>query len=230
MKRTDRIDLGKSVRRIKEDLQAQGTGRLACDIDDTIAKTSDAYHDLLSRQFPPPEALTKDSLRKHYALTGRILHWGDIPEANAFAYEFIDDPHFHAQMDPLDGAIAGTQELWLQQRLACYLTVRSEAMRSETECWFSRYDLPTLPLAMRDAAHSASNAQWKAAALEYLFPEVQGIIDNDARIARLLEEQGYRGKVFLLGLNEHEYAPSNIVTPIEDWAELTRVILDMFPE
>jgi len=195
------MNLGESVYRLKSHLQSEGIEGLAVDLDDTSYHTSDAYHDLLSERFPSPEKLTRDQARKHFALTGKILYWGGIPEAKAAAYSKVDDPEFHSSIMPITDAIVRINELEQKRLMACYLTARTENLRWVTEVSLTQHNFPRLPLGMKSKDIDFENsAEWKAAALDYLFPHVNGIIDNDARVARALEEMEYSGRVFLIGV------------------------------
>jgi len=201
--------LGQSVYRLKESLSIQNERRLAVDIDDTLANTTAKYFDVLSQQFPPPEDLTPLDVKKQFGLDGQILYWGKIPAAMELAHSYVNDNGFHSDLAVVPGAVEALQTLHQSGELACYLTARVEPMRQITDFWLKGV-FPDLPLVLKDPSIDFSNGSaWKVAALEFLYPEINGLIDNDARTIRTLEENGYPGELYLIGLTSEDYPSYN---------------------
>lgn len=224
------MDLGQHVYELKRKFQSEGIAGLAVDIDDTLSQTSRKFHETLNEMFPAPAHVTVEAARKQYALTGKVLHWQEIPEALKYAKSFVDDPEFHSYLEKIEEAEAGMQKLHQRRLVRCYHTARLELMRDITERWLQG-NFPDLPLIMRpEHINHAGQAQWKAEVIKYLYPEIQGIVDNDARIARILEQCGYEGKVFLVGTDEQSYQPNKTIIPVESWSDLTKIILQTFAE
>ena len=225
------MDLGEQVYRLKEQLAAEGRrGLIAFDIDDTLSHTSRAFYQKLDGLFPSPSHVTFEATRKHYALTGKVLYWGDILEAKEHAYSLVDSSEFHSEMDAIEEAIPIMQKIHERNLLGCYHTARLETMQSMTRDWLDDRSFPQSPLITRPKHVSHSlQAQWKAEVIIYLFPEVAFLVDNDTRIARQLENNRYQGRVLIIGLNERDYTPTEVTTPVETFVDLGK-IFDTFPE
>ncbi len=206
-------------------LQSQPTG-LAFDIDDTLSSTSDGYFDLLNLTHPAPTYLTKELFRKKYARTGEVTHWRSIQDAYDLLISKVNCPQFHYELSPFPHAIEQTTILNNHNFFACYLTARKEDMRELTQRWLDEQGFPKKPLIMRDNTIEFSNhTQWKTAALHSLYPYIQGLIDNDARILSHLQQRSYPGNLYLFGLSPHEYNGNGTITVRETWREMSEIIL-----
>lgn len=114
----------------------------------------------------------------------------------------VDDPMFHAKLKPFPDAAQYTNTVDQHGRLACYITARLETMRESTEQWLSEHSFPRKAMVMRSRdVDFSSHTQWKAAAIHHLHPKISGIIDNDTRVIRYLEQNNYPGELYLFGLS-----------------------------
>lgn len=220
-----KMNLGESVYRVATELESSPSG-LAFDIDDCLAQTSRGYFDLLSLDYPPPANLTSKQVTKYYALHGQILYWGNIPEADQYAWQQVNNQNFHSKLIPFPDASDQTKALNQQNLFGCYLTVRGETMRDSTEQWLTEHNFPTRPLIMRDEhIDFSSHTQWKVAVVHYLHPTISGVVDNDTRIIELLEQQNYPGRLYLFGLSPKESPSNGSVIARATWPEMAAAIL-----
>lgn len=217
------MNLGESVYKTA----AQLTEGLGIDIDDTCAQTSKGFYDILSQHFPPPESATLDKVRIHFALHGKTMYWSEHPQASILSRALVADANFHAELEPIEEAAESLQQLAKRGMISCYITARPESMHHETQIWLKTHHFPNRPIIMKNKdIDFENNNTWKAAVMHYLHPKVTGLIDNDARIARNLEEESYLGKVYLLGLTKEHYQPVNsTVVVTTTWREIKELIL-----
>ncbi len=217
------MNLGESVYRTA----AQLTEGLGIDIDDTCAQTSRGFYEHLSQHFPPPQDVTLEKVRIHFALNGKTMYWSEHPQASILSRQLVANANFHAELEPMPDAATSLQQLAERKLISCYITARLKSMHHETEEWLKKHHFPERPIIMKDAdIDFDNNNTWKAAVMHYLHPKVTGLIDNDARIARNLEQESYAGKVYLLGLTHEHYQPTNgtvIVAPT--WKEIRELVL-----
>ena len=59
--------------------------------------------------------------------------------------------------------------------------------------------------------------EWKHGVLEYLYPQVNGMIDDDTFFADMLVS--YPGKIWLFGYEKYA-GGSRCVTPCKDWKSI----------
>jgi len=223
------MDLGASVYGLKRKLELTGTSGLAVDLDDTIFATAKKFHQTLSEQFPPPEEITAEKLRKNYALNGTVLYWENIPAAMELISTLVDCNEFHQNIEKLPYALEGMNRLVAADKIACYATARIKSLEDLTRTELNSASFPEKPLITRpNKIDFSCGSKWKAAILQYLYPHVNGIIEDNIRTVRILEESGYKGHIFLIGLNESDYQSSNERTHIhEAWPELTDNIIEV---
>ncbi len=199
-----------------EQLKKSNLTGLATDIDDTLCRTSDGFFDAFAPHIPPPSHLNYELFRKHYALHGKPLFWGEREDCKPYFIQYGNDAQFHFNLKPIPQAIPALQQL----PLACYLTARPESMREKTQQWLNEHQFPSKPLIMRPNETPFSNhVDWKITTLEHLLPNVTGLIDNDTRITHALEQQNYLGHIFLIGLAPTEYQSEYTIVR-ENWDEL----------
>lgn len=221
------MNLGQSVYQIEQQLKQSKPG-LGIDIDDTCAQTSKGFYDFLSHHYPPPEGTTLDEVRIHFALHGKTLYWSEHSQASIMSRTLVANANFHAELEPIKDAAESLQQLAGRGIVSCYITARLETMYDETKQWLKTHNFPEKPIIMKDKdIDFENNNTWKAAVMHYLHPKVTGLIDNDARIAKNLEQESYQGKVYLLGLTKEHYQPLNgtvIVAPT--WKEIMEIALE----
>jgi hypothetical protein len=206
------------VQRLKELDISKG---YAVDLDDTCFDTTTAYHDEISTHYPLPSKITKEALRKTYALTGKLAYWQDIPEAMSIAYGLMGDQEFNGSIKPIPGAANALTRLHHKGIVTCYKTARQEKFRSITLESLSKHGFPDMPLMMReDDCTFEHHIDSKAASLNAAFPIITGIIDNDSRLARKAEYAKYQGEFFLFGLTTSDFKPLNCrIHPIKTWLD-----------
>ena len=178
----------------------------ACDIDNTVSATAEAFFDRMDGLFPRSEGdedLSVRELIQKYVNDERVPTW-QSPEARAASKTIISDPGFYRDLPPIEGSDAVLRRFAEALPFTCFITARPDTVADETRTWLeSRF--PTLPLITKpDSVDSSRNNEWKARLLEALYPQVRGIVDDDPRLVKHLSP-GYEGTVIIFGTSGVEY-------------------------
>ena len=224
------MNLGREVYDLKGRIRGRGPQGLAVDLDDCAFECSAGFIKELSKEFPPPFEITLDQAKRHYTLHGKPIYWHTLPEAVQFYTELAKSPELHGGLDLTPDAKLVLNNLDRKCLMGCYATARGEHMRKVTKDSITDNSLPRKPIIMHQTNNGFSHHTiWKAHVLMYLFPEIQGAVDNDTRIARVLEELDYQGTFFLFGPGSEEYEVKNgVVIPTRDFSHLESLALERF--
>lgn len=99
--------------------------------------------------------------------------------------------------------------------IVAYITVRPKIVLPGTKIWLDKHNFPTAPIIARpkNVLHTDGN-KWKAGILQKLYPQIIGIIDDNAKLLEFLDQK-YQGVVFLY---DHHITESNLqVIPCKNW-------------
>jgi len=217
--------------KIKRRLSDLGIKRgLAVDLDDTCFDTTRAYHEGLSANFPAPADVTIEVLRMTYSLHGSLAYWNDIPEAVTRAHALMENTTFNREIHPLAGASAAVRRLQERGIITCYKTARREQMRGVTLEALAKHGFPDLPLMMLEEDYPGwGHIEAKAMSLHASYPQILGIIDDSARLAKAVEQKGYPGEFFLFGLGAAHYQPQNgRVHLARDWQDTEAKVMERY--
>ena len=213
------MNLGPTLHLVKSHLEQTNTQGLAIDIDDVLSQTTRSYHEVFEREFGPTQT-TVEQARTHYAFHGGVLGW---PREQTIkrTQELMRDPDFHYAIPLINRAQEAITHLHKKGKIACYHTARYETLTQATLQWLNNHNFPKYPLIIRPD-DDRNGTEWKAHAYHHLFPHVTGCIDNDARIAKRLEQLNYQGEYHLFGLTEQQYQPTygTKITTHENWDSL----------
>jgi len=197
-------DITESIQTLKSTLQDADARVLAIDIDDTISATGPQYIGKIQQAFGNPEGLSPIAMWEKYG-RGDVPYW-NMEEVRNWCLNHIEDPKFHLDCHAIQGAVMALgyiDEFFL--KIGLYLTIRTEPLRSCTDEWLRTYDFPIAPLVMMPSSFPHRHGMiWKARVLEYLYPEVVGIVDDRAELLGALSPS-YQGTVFLYRHDETEY-------------------------
>jgi hypothetical protein len=191
---------------------------VAVDIDDTLAATNARWAEVLIKRFGSPEGLDSEGVIRKYKYVRNVPYWLASSYVDAFmenADELLALP-----------AVSGAREALLRLNgiVSCYITTRSESMSRATTEWLRRHDFPSshvLSMPVPARAERLHPLVWKAGLLEYLFPRVRGVIDDDAEMINALG-QSYGGILYLLGGSPETSLPG--VISCSGWEEVLEAI------
>ena len=137
------------------------------------------------------------------------------------------DPTLHESVAVIEDALPALKKISPIIPIVAYLTARPERMRSITEPWLKRHGFPERKLIMcPDELPIENKHEWKAQALEQLYPEVIGIIDDNPIICQHLSKE-YPGVVFLYNHSgdgvDHPAAQS-----CSDWNDVVQKVTNYY--
>lgn len=214
-----------TLKQFKDKLIQKGVSGLTVDIDETLSWTIGAWVKQLQLKFGNPENLSVEEIIAKYRYSYNVPYW-QTPEAFTWMEEQRNSNEFQETLPVIEGAHDALWEVSGIVPILAYLTIRPESVLKGTRNWLQRHNFPKAEVLLRPAkiTHGEGN-QWKAKTLEYLYPEVTGIIDDNPSLPDLLSER-YLGKIYLYD-NNH-YQRQNIrVAACKTWGDiLTQVKQD----
>ncbi|HLD00194.1 MAG TPA: hypothetical protein VJC39_00440 [Candidatus Nanoarchaeia archaeon] len=206
--------------------------KIAIDVDDTLSATSLKFHQVLSKLYGSVPGITPPAMAKHYALSGRVLHYGDNPAAFNYIHNLSNSPEFHLDLKPISGSVESLN--LISQHIDCYWTARvdTESMRQVTELWLKKY-YPIRPVVMRPSEYATNSSFLKAEIIISKPGYYSAVIDNDVRVVHALLELGYKGEIFVHGLTEEDHKKhfkknTSQIIFCENWDLLGPALIDYF--
>jgi|FLOH01.1.fsa_nt_gi hypothetical protein len=158
----------------------------AVDIDETLALTNEFWAEHHIKTYGNPENLTAKEMIEKYDFVKDVPYW-QIPEAHEWVEAHINSNEAKLEIPVVPGAIEIMQTI----PVACYLSNRPAHTINGTYRWQRMHGFPN-----REIFSENKGMDWKARKLEEMFPQVQGIIDdNDELIAAL--NPSYEGRIIL---------------------------------
>jgi hypothetical protein len=103
-------------------------------------------------------------------------------------------------------------------QILAYITIRPERVKKGSENWLDKHNFPQAPVICRPNELVGENGhKWKAKILKELYPQILGIIDDNAKILEFLAPD-YQGKVFLY--EHHDNFNYPFVLACKNWLEV----------
>lgn len=187
---------------LKQSFEAKGIRGVAVDIDDTLSATNLQWARQLLFTLGNPEALTPEQIISKYEYVRNVPYWPK-ERIEHFVQECFADETSLLGYPVLEGALPGIYEVQEVTPLLAYVTTRPDSMVDVTKAWLKRSSFPDadvvcLPHAdLLQWSGIKSAMEWKAMLLEYLYPHISGIIDDNEEFIHHLSPS-YRGSVCLL--------------------------------
>ena len=204
-----------------------GTVGIALDVDDVKADTSRPRFVTMAQKYGLPPGKTVDDLMSEYEYIEDVPLW-QTPAALADAATMRVSVPLHLALAPLPGAVAGVAGLNAVVPVVVDITSRIGPMRASTAEWNRRNGFPDVPVitgpAPIDPAALSTVGDWKVAVLEYLWPYVIGIVDDNPKLLNALPWD-YPGHVYVFGdraATRPPVHPRAHVTP--DWAAVQSAV------
>jgi len=214
------------AKQLKEELRARGVVGIALDIDDTLGDSNLSwFSNLLS--FKNIEGETAESLIKKHAHVEEVADW-NTPEAFEFMGELIHSSEFNEAIPLIGNANHVVNEINKKVPIVAYITARPAMVAEATKRWLRRHGLPEAPLIMRPPTIEVSKDdlekrnQWKSKLLNYLYPEVRGIVDDNLGLVDELADLNYQGTHYLYGKALDKQAPHLVVCPT--WEDVAKSV------
>lgn len=192
-----------SVIQLKENLKKAGIRGIALDIDETLSDTGPHWW--------------------NHMLKFHVPGW-QTEEAKKHISDALDSDEFNEAIALLHESNVMVNKLIKIVPVVAYITARPDNVRKGTENWLAKHGFPKAPVILRPTTSSMKGLEtkntWKAGVLKYLYPEIIGIVDDNAGLPSELAKENYEGKLFLYGLQTKEVNPKDysfqiILSP--DW-------------
>jgi hypothetical protein len=207
---------------LKKKLKAAGITGLALDIDETLSFTIGFMVEELIKKLGNPENLTAKEIARKYRHTDKIPYW-QKEDATKVINEIITSNEIQKDLPLIENANETVQKINKIIPIVAYITVRSNTVFEGTKFWLKKHNFPKAEIITKpkNIPRKKGN-QWKAKVLEYLYPQVVGIVDDNPGLTTFFGKK-YKGVVYLYDNTETERKDINVV-PCEDWETVTRKI------
>ena len=206
------------VRDFKRKLVAGKRRGIVLDIDDTLSWTIGSWVEQLQQRFGNPENLSvkEMSIKYKYALdapywqTREVWEWVEMTR---------EDNQMQENLTLIEGASDYVKKIQALLPIVGYLTIRPRSVLDGTYKWLKKYNFPRVEVLARPAeVPSAEGDKWKAEVLDFLYPQVQGIVDDKMAVVEYLPKD-YQGTIFLYD-NETAEVKNIKVIPCKAWPEV----------
>ena len=213
---------------IKIHLASQGIEGLCLDVDDTLSATNLFWAENHIVNFGNPEQLTAEEIVKRYRYASNVPYWGNNETAERWIAQNCESVDGRCEVLPIDGARGGVRKIEEVTTLIAYLTGRIQPTTEGTKRWLAKHGFPMLDILAQPPKEtleemSLSNGnEWKARVLEYMYPYVKGIVDDNAGLVAELSPD-YSGTVYLFSHSKPIKTPLDVIY-CQTWADVVREV------
>ncbi len=195
---------------------------LALDIDETLSFTIGLLVEKLMEGAGNPENLTAYEIARKYKHTDNISYWQN-EAAKKIITTFISSDEFYKDLPLIENAKEMVAKINKIIPIVAYITVRSEKVIESTKFWLKKHNFPEAELITKPSSIPVSEGnKWKAGVLEYLYPQVVGIVDDNPNLTNFLSKD-YKGTVFLYDHNEAKRNDIKVI-PCEKWEDVAEAV------
>lgn len=208
----------KDIVRLKNKLMNNEIQGLALDIDETLSFTIGLLVEKLMIGVGNPENLSVREIIDKYRHTDNIPYWR-TETADKIIHEVICSNEVQEELPLVENANKVVEQINKIIPIVAYITVRSESIRQGTQAWLNKHNFPKADLIMKpNNIDRLDGNKWKAEVLEYLHPQVVGIVDDNPGLTNFLSES-YKGTIFLYDNIESKRKDINII-PCKTWTDV----------
>lgn len=207
------------ITEFKQRLKDAGIKGLALDIDETLSWTVGYWMEMIIKIFGnPAEGLTVHELVEKYRYTFNVPTW-DREEVRNWVEDAIHSEELHEEIPLIENANTMVQKINEIIPIVAYITARPESITEVTKRWLAKHNFPMAELIMKPVDVPVfEGSKWKAGVLQYLAPEVLGIIDDNPHLPEHIGFD-YPGIIFLYNNSSHANESSNII-PCQTWDDV----------
>ncbi|MBI2580508.1 hypothetical protein HYV85_01735 [Candidatus Woesearchaeota archaeon] len=186
---------------VKDEFIRSGLEGIAVDIDDTISATNAHWVRTLVSLLKNPEGLSPEDIISKYRYAKNVPYWASDDVEAYVQGQFLNEVNL-MNYPVVDGALKGVRNLDQLIRVIAYITTRPERVARITSDWLTRQSFPPAKVIgipkteLLKQGSIESRGQWKAAVLEYLYPQVMGIVDDNEDVLEHLSPT-YKGKAYI---------------------------------
>ena len=136
----------------------------------------------------------------------------------------VYDNEVQKELPVIGGAIETVERIQKIIPIVAYLTIRPESVSEGTAFWLEKYHFPQAQIIARPVIVEKSKGhQWKAEVLEYLYPQVAGIIDDNTSIVQYFNKT-YKGVIFAYSNNEVPKSDIKVL-PCPAWEDVYKQVV-----
>lgn len=212
----------KEIISLKRKLKLAGVKGLALDIDDTLSFTRGPLFEELSKKIDNPENLTGGEMAKKYRHTDNVPYWQN-KEVEMLINKFNQSINSFRDLPLIENSNKIVQEINKIIPVVAYITVRLPVSLNETKVWLKEHNFPDAPIITKPKSIDRKiGNKWKAKVLEYLYPQVVGIVDDNPGLTKYFGKK-YKGVIYLYDQMEAERKDINVV-PCENWETVAKKV------
>jgi len=210
------------IKKFKHDLKTAGVSGLALDIDETLSYTLQYWIHVLMEEFGNPEGLTALEIIAKYRYAQEVPYW-QTPEALGWMEQARNSNELHEQFPLIENADTHSQKINQTIPIVAYPTNRPINVAEGTRNWLQKHKFPKASIIARpeEIQHSDGN-KWKAEVLEFLYPEVAGIVDDNPGLIDCLSES-YPGTVFYFDAKKAPQTNIDVIA-CKTWNDVVREV------
>lgn len=203
---------------LKKRLKSLGVRGLALDIDETLSFTIGYMIEELIKKKGNPENLTAKEIAEKYKHTDKIPYWND-QESRGILDEIIKTNEIQKQLPLIENANLVANKVNKIIPVLAYITVRPKTIFEGTKYWLNKNDFPKATIITKAKSISRKDGnKWKAKVLEYLYPEIQGIVDDNFGLVECFSKK-YKGTVFVYNSTKAKRKGLKVV-PCKNWKKV----------
>lgn len=208
----------KEIIKLKQKLAANNVKGIALDIDETLSFTLNNWFPRLQDKFGNPEGLTTLELIRKYRYVQNIPYW-QTPEVFEWVVENVYNDALQEELEVIGEADKYLPLIHKFKPVVAYISNRPVEVAKGTEAWLNKHGFPKAPLLLRpDFIHYSLANNWKAIVLDYLYPEIEGYVDDNYNVLTHLPDN-YPGHIFLYDMKEYD-SKIKKVHPCPTWEDV----------
>ena len=212
---------------LKNKLKKQGVRGLALDIDETLSFTAQYWVSYLSEKFGNPENLSPKEIIQKYRIVHHYPYWRS-EEALLWMENARNSNELQKELPLIENANQIVNKINKIIPIACYLTARPHAVKEGTKHWLGKHGFPKAEVLTRpeDMTYEEATGSWKSKVLEELYPQVLGIVDDNASVIENLSKD-YEGYIFLYDFPDFVSSSKNIIV-CPTWEDVLAKVKELF--
>lgn len=211
----------KEIVALKKRLKKNKIQGLALDIDETLSFTIGGLVNELIKQFGNPENLSAEEIINKYKHTDKIPYWQG-EKYRAVIDKILTDNETQKNLPLVKNSNDLVNKVNEIFPIVSYLTVRPRCIFGATKFWLKDNNFPVASVILKpkNVSRKMGN-KWKAKVLEYLYPQVLGIVDDNSGLVDCFSRK-YKGIVFLY----NNTTDNKVVRVVEckDWNDVLRQV------
>ena len=211
---------------LKNKLKREKIRGLALDIDETLANTYIYWATELFKTYGNPDNFTPEQLYKKYRRIQDYPAWKK-KEINEWINLAIHKDELQPQLPLIENSNKIVNKVNKIIPVCAYISARPTQVTAGTKTWLDSHRFPKAPLITSNTFQGLKDSsKWKASVLEYLYPYVQGIVDDNASLVDHLSPD-YKGTIFIYNHPSFRATRKNVIS-CGSWEEVLKQVKTIF--